>query len=378
MSWQYGQMFERMNGQLGGKPLAAMTAAVMAAAQKPVWEQGLVALQDALKQVPADVDWVAFQQGVARYTTTPKPAPRDSYPTLLAEGRVRLLDAGGVGAPVVLVPSMVNRGYILDLYPGASLVAYLRGKGHRVLLVDWGDPVAGDGPLDLETVIAGRLEPLLRAAAEVMGPVKVFGYCMGGLLALAAAVRLGETVVSKLAVAAMPWDFEPILSSKSMAMARTMLEPWLAGQQVIPPDMMAQYFWLQDPWGPVRRIMAYGREVDPDRVAFMTALEDWLADGLALDAPVAKEMMLGWHADNAPFAGTWQVQGVTITPGALEIPFFVCLTENDVLVPLASSLAVVGQARSVNVVRAGTGHVGLVCGRKAEQVLYKPLDMFLR
>lgn len=370
-------MFGRIHGQLGGKPLAAMTAAVMAATQKPALEQALKSVMDGLQNIPSDINWVAFQQGVARYTASPAPTPRIAYPVLAQQGRVTLLDAGGDGAPVLLVPSMINRGYILDLFPGFSLVEALRTKGFHVLLIDWGDPTHGDAPLDLETVITGRLEPLIRHAVGVVGPVALLGYCMGGLLALAAAVRLGAENVAKLAVAAMPWDFSKASFAQHMVLGRTMLEPWVQGQTLIPADVMAQYFWMLDPWSPVRRIAAYGAEFDPARLGFLTALEDWLADGLPLDAPVAREILFDWHADNKPVQGLWQVGGVTITPAALTVPFWVCLTQRDVLVPLESSLPVVGQANDVQVVKANTGHVGLVCGRHAPEMFYNPLVRWL-
>jgi poly(3-hydroxyalkanoate) synthetase len=375
MSWQQGQQFGRAFGQ--GRPLAAMSAAVLAASQKNVAEQGLKELLRGLEQVPGDVDWHAFQAGMARYAASTEKTPRAEYPVLAQAGRFRLLDAGGAGAPVVLVPSMVNRGYILDLYPGHSLVEYLRDvMGLRVLLVDWGEPVAGQ-VATLDDVITRGLEPLVQAAAAQLGPVRLLGYCMGGLLALAAAVRLGPQLVTKLAVAAMPWDFSQTVSAGHMQAMRPLLEPWLGMQQVVPPEVMAQYFWSLDPWGPVRRVMAYGRETDPERLRFMTALEDWLADGIGLDGPVVQEMLLGWYADNAPMQGAWRVGGTAITPQTLQVPLWVCITQKDVLVPLNSSLPFIGQAKGAQVVMADTGHVGLVCGRRAKEAFFEPLGGWL-
>ena len=40
--------------------------------------------------------------------------------------------------PVVLVPSLINRAYILDLESDRSMVASLAGMNHPVYLVDWG------------------------------------------------------------------------------------------------------------------------------------------------------------------------------------------------------------------------------------------------
>ena len=42
--------------------------------------------------------------------------------------------------PVLLVPSLINRWYVLDLRPGASLVEALVGAGFDVWCLDWGVP----------------------------------------------------------------------------------------------------------------------------------------------------------------------------------------------------------------------------------------------
>jgi polyhydroxyalkanoate synthase len=84
----------------------------------------------------------------------PKKSPLDSLAALLrraprgaplvgatphaiawAENKWRLLrfaPAGGArfATPVLLVPSLINRWYVLDLGPGRSLVEWLVAKGH--------------------------------------------------------------------------------------------------------------------------------------------------------------------------------------------------------------------------------------------------------
>jgi len=390
MSWQSSQAFAAgiRTGVSGGtRPLPAMTAAALLASQKAVVGGGLQAalqqLQEALRtqlnQIPDDIDWLAFQAGVAKYAAAPLPHARPVYPTLAAAGRVSLLDAGGQGPTVVLVPSMVNRGYILDLGPGYSLVEHLRQAGHRVLLIDWGDPANHtDKPLSLNDVVQHRLEPLLQAAAQAAGqPVAVVGYCMGGLLGIAAAARLGQEVVGKLAVAACPWDFSYTASHAHMQATAQWLRPLLQASPTLAPEPMAQYFWSLDPWGPIRRIMAYGRETDPARLEHLTRLEDWLADGLALDSPLAEEMLLGWYAENTAFKGQWQVGGTPILPQNLAIPLHITLTQTDILVPLAASLPLVGQTRGATVHMAQTGHVSLVAGRRAQAQFYEPLAGWL-
>ncbi|HIX43311.1 MAG TPA: class III poly(R)-hydroxyalkanoic acid synthase subunit PhaC, partial [Candidatus Kurthia intestinigallinarum] len=40
--------------------------------------------------------------------------------------------------PILFIYALINRSYILDLYPGNSLIEYLVNDGHDVYLLDWG------------------------------------------------------------------------------------------------------------------------------------------------------------------------------------------------------------------------------------------------
>ena len=83
------------------------------------------------------------------------------------------------------------------------MLRFLAGAGLRPLLLDWGWPGEVERGFTLTDYMAGRLE---RALVAVGAPVVLAGYCMGGLLAMAAAQRRPEQVRA-LALLATPWDF---------------------------------------------------------------------------------------------------------------------------------------------------------------------------
>ena len=84
---------------------------------------------------------------------TPMPTPRD---TLFREGTARLYrfraasgaPRAGAAAPLLLVPSLINRWYVLDLREGASMAGALVGAGIDTFCLDWGVPEDEDRYLD--------------------------------------------------------------------------------------------------------------------------------------------------------------------------------------------------------------------------------------
>src|SRR2546430_14703493 len=46
--------------------------------------------------------------------------------------------------PVLIINSLINKYYILDLMPGKSYVEYLVNEGFDVYMLDWGVPDASD------------------------------------------------------------------------------------------------------------------------------------------------------------------------------------------------------------------------------------------
>ncbi|MFC7692916.1 alpha/beta fold hydrolase [Paeniroseomonas aquatica] len=242
----------------------------------------------------------------------------------------------------------------------------------RPLLLDWGEP----GPLErgfgLTDYVAGRLE---RALAAVPGPVVLVGYCMGGLLALAAAQRRPDRVRA-LALLATPWDFWAADAAQAQAVGALLpaLEPMLAALGALPVDAIQAIFAGLDPFSIAAKYRGFAR-VDPasGRARRFVALEDWLNDGVALAAPVARECLAGWYGGNAPARGEWRIAGEAVVPARLRLPSFLAVPARDRIVPPAAALALAGVLPGALVHHAAAGHIGMVAGSTAEAALWRPL-----
>jgi polyhydroxyalkanoate synthase len=329
------------------------------------------ALQHALR---ADRELIA---GIAAYRRHPWRRDLPDPPCRWQEGGSRLLDYGGDGPTVLFVPSLVNRSYVLDLAPGRSMLRFLAENGVHPLLLDWGWPGQVEREFTLTDYIAGRLE---RALVAVGQPVILAGYCMGGLLTVAAAERRPE-LVRALALLATPWDFHAADRARAIGLAKLLptLDPLMRFAGALPIDALQTLFVLLDPFGVADKYRAFARvRQDSDRARLFVALEDWLNDGIPLAASVSRECLSRWYGANTPARLKWRVAGLPVDPGALALPTFVAAPGNDRIVPPESARPLAAAIPGARLHEPAAGHVGMVAGRTAEAALWRPFLEWVR
>jgi len=311
--------------------------------------------------------------GIAAYRRHPWARAMEDPPVIWQEGESRLLDYGPPeGRPVVFVPSLVNRAYVLDLLPEHSMLRFLAQGGIRPLLLDWGFPGEVERAFTLTDYVAGRLERALLSLGE---RVTLAGYCMGGLMAVAAAQRRPD-LVERLVLIATPWDFhaaDPAAASQLAALL-PVLEPALTMAGALPIDALQMLFALLDPGGVGAKYRDFGRQDQAGaRARMFVAVEDWLADGVPLAAPVARETLAGWYGANTPAQGRWRIAGWPVQPRTLRLPCWIATPGRDRIVPPQSALALAGCIEGAVLHAPRAGHVGMVAGSGARDALWQPL-----
>ena len=327
--------------------------------------------------------FATFLAGVRRYQGAARPARFSAGSAgpepFRREGTTTVWDYGGTGRPVLLIPSLVNRAYILDLNEEASLCRYLRRQGFRVFLVDWDAPGELEMGFDLDDYIARRLGDVLERIAVAAGcPVPLVGYCMGGNLSLALALRKPAHVAGG-SLLATPWDFRTPDGGPTIPPAvLAALAPMIERLGHLPVDGLQSLFALLDPQLVLRKFAAFAALENSDRLRDFLHLEDWLNDGVALAGKVAKECLLGWYGENTPAEGRWRVAGVTVDPSRLEVPTQVMIPAKDRIVPPPSARALARQLPSgAEVLTPSLGHIGMIVGRRAPAQVWAPLSRWL-
>ncbi|WP_224401845.1 alpha/beta hydrolase [Pseudonocardia sp. ICBG1034] len=93
--------------------------------------------------------------------------------------------------PLVIVPPVINKYYVVDMAPGRSLVEYLVGEGHQVFVMSWRNPDVRHASWGLDVYGTAVLEALTTARSLTRAPrALVHAFCSGGIIASMALAHL--------------------------------------------------------------------------------------------------------------------------------------------------------------------------------------------
>ncbi|WP_119167246.1 alpha/beta fold hydrolase [Algihabitans albus] len=309
-------------------------------------------------------------------------------PVLWRAGTTRLLDYGACaeatvpdGPPILVVPSLINRAYILDLSARISLLRWLAAQGFRPLLVDWDAPGPIERGFSLTDYVAGRLEQALDAALAATGRRPLLaGYCMGGTLTAALAQRRQRDLAGLILLAA-PWDFHGDQPQAAPLGLGSLLSfgPALDVLGELPVDAIQALFAAVDPLGGVRKFLAFaGLDHESGKAETFVALEDWLNDGVPLASSVARDCLGGWYGANTPALGAWRIAGRAVDPSKLGLPSLCMIPAQDRIVPPASARALGSAIPNCELREPAVGHIGMVTSGRARALVWEPLAAWMR
>jgi polyhydroxyalkanoate synthase subunit PhaC len=283
--------------------------------------------------------------------------------------------------PILLVPSLINRHYVLDLMPGKSFVEYLVDQGHDVYIIDWGTPTAEDRYLSFDDICDVYLGRAVRKAARLSGVSKVhlLGYCLGGTLTTIYAARRPEHVASLLALAA-PVHFTPegLLATwvrskqfdiKALVDA-TGLVPW--------PLMQSAFHMLRPTMNLSKTVYLLDRAWDDEFLDGFFAAETWSNDNVSFPGACYERYIQELYREDKLVRGEFALGGRPVRLEDITCPTLAVAFYHDHIVPLSSAaplIELVG-AQDKDLWSLSGGHVGAVISRKASQTLWPKMAGF--
>ena len=304
-----------------------------------------------------------------------------------AEGQWRLLryvprpEGLAFRTPVLLIPSLINRHYVLDLMPGKSFAESLVAAGHDVFIIDWGTPEDEDRYVTFEDVVVHAIGRALRVTTRVSGAeaVHVLGYCLGGTLAVLHAA-LQPARVASLTLVAAPVDFHDGGLLSRWTNTRSLdTEALVEGAGNVPWQLMQGAFQLLRPTLPlVKAVSLAQRAWDEPFLDGFFALETWGNDNVSFPGACWQTYVEQLYRKNALILGTLRLGGRPVRLDALRCPVLCVTFEHDDIVPHRSASVLLEHLVGVDAqhVHVPGGHVGAMVSSAASRKLWPTMRAF--
>jgi polyhydroxyalkanoate synthase len=142
-------------------------------------------------RVPSMVEPDAFEVGVDLAVTPGSVVLRTPVFELI---QYRPGTAAVREVPLLVVPPVINKFYVMDLAPGRSMAEYLADRGLQVFMISWRNPDARHAKWDFNTYGQAVLDAM-DAAARITGSEQtaLMGACSGGMISAMVAAHLVHT-----------------------------------------------------------------------------------------------------------------------------------------------------------------------------------------
>ena len=288
---------------------------------------------------------------------------------------------GELRVPFLLVPSMINKWYVLDLRPGASMAEAMVGAGIDTYLLDWGTPNDEDQYLTWELVLA-RLGRMARRVMRDAGTdqLAMLGYCMGGTLANIYSALHPEQIAALVSLTA-PVDFS------NGGLLRTLVdEEWFdpagmtAAGNLSAPQMESGFTSLR-PTGKISKwILLADRWRQEGFKEGFWAMERWAGDNIPFPGAAYRTYIGELYQKNALYEGTHYVGGKHVDLAKITCPLLTVTASRDTICPPDAAEALNAKVSSTDqqVLTIPGGHVGAVVGSKAPKKLYPAVAEWLK
>jgi polyhydroxyalkanoate synthase len=283
--------------------------------------------------------------------------------------------------PILVVGSLINRHYILDLLPQTSIIRYFQQLGFDVYATDWRIPTIKDENVSLSSYAHDYLENAVDKVEEITGSRNgiLFGYCWGGILSLIYSALHPENVKS-LILHATPADFDK---------PPTVLESWIKELDVkkvvnvfgnVPSSFLNIAFWLRNPLEAALKYSFYfSQPRSTKEIMRFLAVESWLYDSVPIIGKAFEQIIDDIYKKNLLIQNKMLLGEELVDLKKITVPVLNIVGTNDDLVSAESSRTItdVISSKDKQTLEFPTGHVGLCISKTAHKKLWPEVGKWL-
>lgn len=283
--------------------------------------------------------------------------------------------------PILVVYSLINRHYILDLFPKVSVIRSLLEQGFDVYATDWTTPDSSIEKMTLDDHIQHCVDESVKKVLEVSGQQKIslFGYCWGGIFALGYAAIHPE-IIKNLILHATPVDLkkaDTVIEKFTKHIDADNLVDTLGN---IPGSLINLAFILRNPVDAVLKYWTFfSKPRNPEEIMQFFAIETWLYDSRPIIGEIYREIVNKIYKKNLLIKNELNVGSKKIDLNNLTMPVLNIVGLKDDLVPPESSRYIMCNipSKDKQLIEFPTGHVGLCISKKAHGKLWPEVAKWL-
>ncbi|MDH3696972.1 MAG: alpha/beta fold hydrolase [Nitrosopumilus sp.] len=284
--------------------------------------------------------------------------------------------------PILIVGSLINRHYILDLLPETSIIRHFQQLGFDVYATDWRMPTIKDEDMPLASYAHDYLENAVDKVEEVTGSrnVTLFGYCWGGILSLIYSAMHPKDV-KNLILHATPADF---------GKPPTVLESWIKDLDVkkfvdtfgnVPSSFLNIAFILRNPLEASLKYQFYFSQTRSIKeITQFFAVESWLYDSVPIIGKTFEKIIDDIYKKNLLIQNKMMLGDNLVDLKKITMPVLNIVGTNDDLVSAESSRTItdVISSKDKKTLEFPTGHVGLCISKTAHKKLWPEVGKWLK
>jgi polyhydroxyalkanoate synthase len=284
--------------------------------------------------------------------------------------------------PLLIVPSLINRYYLLDLMPGQSLVEYLVGRGIDVYMLDWGVPGPEDRSTTFDQYITGYLRRAVQRVRNLSGQARIvlLGYSIGGTFT-AIFSALYSRYVHGLVQLAAPINFHDSgIISQWTRKERFNVDLVVDTLGNMPAELLRASFRMLAPTLQIAQQVALANQIgDTQAVQDLLALQTWMGDGVPFPAEAYRTYIKDCYQENYLVQGKLIVGGQRVDLGRITSPLLTITAAKDWICPPESAAVLNDLVASMDkrMLELPGGHIGIVAGHRASEQLWPKLADWL-